>query len=262
MCGVDFLSPQEVTLLWELQYHCKISDKTHSCFTTTSLSEWLVRVEKESPPYACFLFPFLLRKLSLCNHVLSECSLTLSLHKLFLSQPGNARQIWEKVKCHSTCPSPDSYDKWFYFLVWYSPTLVFGSIHPSFSSVCVALSRVTSSFTSMEPVAFHSTLQSRCFYPQFTAAGPRTEQPAPIQASEMSLFGVFVLVSSCWVPNIVSAVSTFKSQLKLTPATAEWTQYPSKFGHRWAALDTQNIRNSSKRPSCTKSEDLPSFLRK
>lgn len=81
------------------------------------------------------------------------------------------------------------------------------------------------------------------------------------QACGISLFGVFVFGSSRWVSSIVSALSTFKSQLKLTPAAAIRTQYPSKFGHRLTALGIQDMRNSSKRPSCTKSEDLSSFIR-
>lgn len=53
------------------------------------------------------------------------------------------------------------------------------SIHPSiqdlssFNSVSVLHSRVTSSFTNTEPVVFHSTVQNRCYYPHFTAAGWR-----------------------------------------------------------------------------------------
>lgn len=96
----------------------------------------------------------------------------------------------------------------------------------------VALSRVTRSFTNIQPIALHRTLQSRCYYPHFTAAEQRhraastiTVKKCPlIPVSEISLFRIFILGFSFWVSGIVIALFTFKSQLKLTSVTAVRTQ--------------------------------------
>lgn len=140
------------------------------------------------------------------------------------------------------------------------------SIHPSMTCLLLAVSVLLSleyPAASQTESLWHSIAPCRTGVttPNLHRQDQAQSSLHQSQASGISFFGVFLLGSSCWISSIVLALSTFKSQLKLTPAAAVRTQYPYKFGLKLTALGTWNIRNSSKRPSCTKSEDLPSFIR-
>lgn len=134
----------------------------------------------------------------------------------------------------------------FYFLTWYSPTLVF-SIHPVknwgflfFNSLSVLLlSRVTSSSRNVQPIALLSTLQNRWFYPCFTAAeqwhiaaSTRTVKQCPLIPEIWNQFVWVVCFFLLLSISIVAALFMFNTQINLTSVTALRTQHLPEFAHR------------------------------